>query len=281
VVGASLNSFSESLPFYETRIREQTAALFTWLRATGVELPDTMPNYFDPGGIMRLVGKMIASLSGVLANAFLILLTVIFILMEATVLPAKLRIAFSKPDESMGQANKFLESFNRYMAIKTFTSLLTGAFIAVWLSVQGVDFALLWGLLAFVLNYVPNIGSLIAAVPGVLITLIQLGVGSALVAAVGYFVVNTIMGSILEPRLMGHGLGLSTLIVFLSLVFWGWVLGPVGMLLSVPLTVALKIALEVNESTRPIAILLGPGPEARAVIGKGSKSSSKQDVSKG
>jgi predicted PurR-regulated permease PerM len=230
-----------------------------------------MPNYFDPTRIMHLVGKMLSSLSGVLANAFLILLTVIFILMEATVFPAKIQEAFSNPEGSLGQLNKFLGSFNRYIAIKTFTSLLTGVFVAVWLSVQGVHFPMLWGLLAFVLNYVPNIGSLIAAVPGVLIALIQLGVGSAAIAAVGYFIVNTVMGSILEPRLMGRGLGLSTLVVFLSLVFWGWVLGPLGMLLSVPLTVALKIALEVNESTRPIAIFLGPAPEARAAVGKAVK----------
>jgi predicted PurR-regulated permease PerM len=107
-------------------------------------------------------------------------------------------------------------------------------------------------------NFVPNIGSIIAAVPAVLMALIQLGPFSAMLTAVGYVVANTVMGNIIEPRYMGKGLGLSTLVVFLSLVFWGWVLGPVGMLLSVPLTMLLKIALESSTETQWLAILLGP-----------------------
>jgi predicted PurR-regulated permease PerM len=111
--------------------------------------------------------------------------------------------------------------------------------------------------LAFVLSYIPNIGSIMAAVPPVLLTIIQLGLGQAVGVAVGYLVINTIIGNILEPRLMGRGLGLSTLVVFLSLIFWGWILGPVGMLLSIPLTMMVKIALESSENTRWAAILLG------------------------
>ena len=107
------------------------------------------------------------------------------------------------------------------------------------------------------LNYVPNIGSIIAAIPAVLLSFIQLDMVHALFAALGYAVVNVVIGSIIEPRVMGRGMGLSTLVVFLSLVFWGWVLGPVGMLLSVPLTMILKIALEHNEDTQWIAVLLG------------------------
>ncbi len=152
---------------------------------------------------------------------------------------------------------RFSDTVKRYMAIKTIMSLVTGVCIAIWLSILGIDFAVLWGLIAFFLNYVPNIGSVLAAIPAVMLAFIQLGSTSALLAAAGYIVMNTLIGNILEPRYMGRGLGLSTLVVFLSLVFWGWVLGPVGMLLSVPLTMTLKIALESREETVWLAIVLG------------------------
>ena len=130
--------------------------------------------------------------------------------------------------------------------------------VTLWLWLLGVDHAQLWGVMAFLLNFVPNIGSIIAAVPAVLLALVQLGMGTALFVAAGYLVVNIVIGSVLEPRFMGRGLGLSTLVVFLSLVFWGWVLGPVGMLLSVPLTITVKLALDSSKDTRWLGILLGP-----------------------
>ena len=143
-------------------------------------------------------------------------------------------------------------------------SLGTGAAVWLWLTILGVDYPVLWGLLAFLLNYVPNIGSIIAAVPAVLLALVQLGPGAAAWAAAGYLAVNVLFGSVLEPRFMGRGVGLSALVVFLSLVFWGWVLGPVGMFLSVPLTITAKIALAASDETRWAAVLLGTGGEATA-----------------
>jgi predicted PurR-regulated permease PerM len=122
--------------------------------------------------------------------------------------------------------------------------------------VLNVDYPLLWGLLAFLLNYVPNIGSIIAAVPATLLALIQLGPTTALLTVSGYALVNIVLGNMIEPRFMGKGLGLSTLVVFISLAFWGWVLGPVGMLLSVPLTMILKIALAGNSTTRWISTMM-------------------------
>ena len=108
----------------------------------------------------------------------------------------------------------------------------------------------MWGVLAFALNYVPNIGSIIAAVPAVLLAVIQIGIFKAMIIAAGYAVINLAMGSVVEPRFMGLGLGLSTSVVFLSLLFRGWILGPVGMLLSVPLTITVKIALDSREESR-------------------------------
>jgi predicted PurR-regulated permease PerM len=111
------------------------------------------------------------------------------------------------------------------------------------------------------LNFVPNIGSIIAAVPAVMLALVQLGIGSAVLVAGVYVAVNVLIGSILEPKYMGKGLGLSTLVVFVSLVFWGWVLGPVGMLLSVPLTITVKLALDSGPETQWLGHLLGPVDE--------------------
>ncbi len=139
---------------------------------------------------------------------------------------------------------------------KTYISAATGVLVGSFLSLLGVDFAVLWALVAFLLNYIPNIGSIIAAVPAVLLALIQFGLGAALVTASGYIVVNMVMGNMIEPRLLGRKLGLSTLVVFLSLIFWGWLWGPMGMLLSVPLTMIVKILLENSAQFHSLAKLM-------------------------
>lgn len=263
-VGASLNDFSKALPVYQESFTKKTAALISWLGASGLEVSEQgLISYFDPSIAMQMIADMLTKLSGVLTNAFLILLTVVFILLEASGFPKKLQAALTDPEESLASFNKFTEGVNRYLAIKTLFSLLTGIAVCIWLWVLGVDYPLLWGLLAFMLNYVPNIGSIIAAIPAVFLALIQLGTGLALLTCLGYILIDVTIGSIIEPRFMGRGLGLSTLVVFLSLVFWGWILGPVGMLLSVPLTMILKIALESNEDTRWIAIILGSAPSGK------------------
>lgn len=219
---------------------------------------------FDPANALSKVGDLINELGGLLANAFLILLTVVFILLEASGIKVKLRAALGAPRISFTVIQDFLDTVHRYMAIKTVISLATGAAISVWLAVLGVPEPLLWGVLAFLLNYIPNLGSILAAVPAVLVAWITLGNGGALATMVCFTVVNLVLGNFIEPRLMGQRLGLSTLVVFLSLVFWGWVLGPVGMLLSIPLTMTLKLGLLHNPDTRWIAVLLGSSPAARA-----------------
>lgn len=258
LVGSSVNDFSNNVPAYEAKLEEQVNVFLDWLKQAGIDVSRLELNkVFNSATIMNLIASLINALGGVLTNGFLILLTVIFMLLEAASIPAKLHAIFRDPETSLGHLNHFISSVNRYMLIKTAISFSTGAFVGIFLTIMGVDYPLVWGLLAFALNYVPNIGSIMAAVPAILLTLIKLGAGRALGVTIGYLVIGMIMGNIIEPRVMGRGVGLSTLVVFVSLIFWGWILGPVGMLLSVPLTMTVKIALDTSEDTRWIAILLG------------------------
>ncbi|MFQ5582649.1 MAG: AI-2E family transporter [Mariprofundaceae bacterium] len=262
--GASVADFSESLPQYQQRLQDMTGDLFVWLSGFGIHIDRQMAlETLDPAAAMGMAGTLLSGIGNALANTFLIVLTVIFLLFEAIALPHKWAL-MGEHAPSTDAFGRFLESVNQYLAIKTMVSLATGAAIAAWLAVIGVDYPLLWGLLAFLFNFVPNIGSIIAAVPALLLAVVQIGPGAALSAAVGYVVVNVVMGNVVEPRFMSRGVGLSTLVVFVSLVFWGWVLGPVGMLLSVPLTMIVKLALEAGEKTRWIAVLLGPDVESAA-----------------
>jgi predicted PurR-regulated permease PerM len=206
---------------------------------------------------MQLMGVLLNQLGDIVADGFLIYLTMIFILLEASILPGKIKAAMKNSPETFDNLSTIAGDVKKYLAMKTGISLVTGIIIMVWLTILGVKYPIVWGLIAFLLNFVPSIGSIIAAVPAVALAFVQLGLGSAGLTALGYLVVNILIGNIIEPRLMGQRLGLSTLVVFLSLVFWGWILGPMGMLLSVPLTMTVKIALQSHPDTRTFAILLG------------------------
>ncbi len=263
LVAQSAGAFTDKLPFYQDRLQILQTDLVGFLQplieplGIPIDLKSVLAN-FSPMTALDMAGTTLARLGGVLSNSFLIVLTVIFILAEAASFPRKLADVLKDPDKDLPHFAKFAENVNRYIAIKTSVSVVTGLTVTVFLWILGVDFPILWGLLAFLLNYVPTIGSIIAAIPPVLLALVQLSPAAAGGVAVGFVVINVVMGNAVEPRFMGKGLGLSTLIVFLSLVVWGWILGPVGMLLSVPLTMTAKIALEANPNTEWLAHLLGP-----------------------
>jgi AI-2 transport protein TqsA len=261
LVGASLSSFTVNLPAYQARLQEQVQSFKGYLAGKGIENVDKiLSEYVDPAALMRLTASLLSGLGSALSNIFLILLTVTFILLEAPNFPAKLKASFGSRMLEARPIMQFVADINHYVVVKTGVSVGTGILTGVWLVILGVDFPVLWGFLSFLLNYVPNLGVLIAAVPAVLLALIQYGLGRALLVAIGYLAVNIVVGSFLEPRIVGRGVGLSTLVVFLSLVLWGSIFGLVGMVLCVPITMTLKFALENNEQTRWFAVLLGREP---------------------
>ena len=263
LIGSSITDFGQMMPMYQEKISAEWAHIFHWLNNHGFSVTGAIKEAIDPSAAVSLVSSILKGFGNVLTDSFLILLTVAFILMEAAGFTQKLLTLNTVDADQSDTAEKvfsqvFVEKLRNYMSMKTVISMVTGLIIGVSLWLIGVDYPVLWGVLAFMLNFVPNIGSIIAAVPAVLLTLVQLGVASAFLVAAVYVAVNVIIGSIVEPKYMGRGLGLSTLVVFVSLVFWGWVLGPVGMLLSVPLTITVNLALDSRPETQWLGHLLGP-----------------------
>ncbi len=235
----------------------------------------TVLEFFDLGSILTQSVTYLSEAASLATNALLILLTVVFMLLEVSTMPRKiLAISGRNGRELLERIMSIADDVNHYMLLKTLVSVLTGVLVAIWLTWLDVDFPLLWGLLAFLLNFVPNLGSILAAVPAVLLAWIQLGASTAGLVLAGFVAVNMLVGNVIEPRLLGRGLGLSTLVVFLSLVFWGWVLGPLGMVLSVPLTMACKVALQSSGDMRWVAILLSGEPTKEQLSIKAAKSSS-------
>jgi AI-2 transport protein TqsA len=266
LVGSSIASFSENLPAYKKAIVEMTAGWFVWLEAQGVVVStDSLISQFDVGQAVDLAGSMVASIGALLSDTVFVLLTTAFIMAEAAGFPRKLQVALGDKSD-VHRFHGIISDIQEYLSIKTRISLVTGLVAGVLCWAVGVDFPVLWGVIAFLLNFIPNLGSIIAAVPPVLLGFVQFGWERSLVVLIGYLVINTVLGNIIEPRVMGRRLGLSSLVVFLSLVFWGWVWGPLGMFLSVPLTMLVKILLENSEDLRWIAVLLGSGAETEERI---------------
>lgn len=259
LIGTSLADFTRAIPAYEARLNAQLMTVLGWLGERGMEVPEGgIKDLFDASAMLSAVGQIMIGLRGLVTNGAVILLIVVFMLLEASTFPDKLRAAWGAHSGALTGFERFSDSVKRYLMIKSIMSAATGVSVTLLLVVMGVDFPILWGFLAFFLNFIPNIGSVIAAIPPVFLALVQYGPGRAILVAIGFLVINMFWSNLIEPRVMGRGVGLSPLVIFLSLIFWAWVLGPVGMVLSVPLTMILKIAFESSPHTMPLAILLGP-----------------------
>jgi AI-2 transport protein TqsA len=273
-VAISVGELSDSLPEYQARLESMSTALTALATSHGIEFgTDDLQRIINPGAAIGMLGQFLTELGAMLANGALVGFLVIFVLLDATSIPLKLTAMTSNPERVLETLMGLRKQVDDYFGVLSMVSAATGILVFVFLRLVGVDLALLWGLLAFLFNYVPNIGSILAAIPAVLLALVQLGPGSALVVLLGYLTVNMVIGNVIQPRLMGRDVGLSTLAVFLSLILWGWLLGPVGMLVSVPLTSAIRLALHKNDSTRPIAIMLGTDEAAQELIDAASSQS--------
>ena len=262
VVGRSVNQFRFVAPRYQARFESLLDSAIGLGDSLGLPVQEWRSLDLLPiGGMFDLLGGALGAVASFASNSLLVLLTVVFILMEAVGFSAKLRAAFGEGAQ-LGQLERMATQVQNYLVIKTAISAATGLTVGLWVAALGVDFPLLWGLVAFILNYIPTLGSIIAAVPAVLLAVVQFGLARAGLVAVGYLAINVVVGNFLEPMLMGRRLGLSTLVVFVSLVFWGFVWGPIGMLFSVPLTMVIKIALENTREFRWVAIMLDANPSA-------------------
>ena len=268
ILGSSIGDFTAALPGYQERLDviKDGVIDFAIRHFNFDKSMENVGDMIDPGWAMGLVALILNSLKDVLTNAFLIIFTMIFMLLEVSSVGTKVEAAFGRSAESMQGPRVFLQNLGRYLGIKTIVSTATGTCAGVLTWSLGLDFPLLWAMLAFLLNYVPTIGSIIAAVPAILLALVQLGPGAAGATAMGFAAINVVFGNVIEPRLMGYGVGISPLVVFVGLVFWGWVFGPVGMLLSVPLTMTLKLGLESDARTRWAAILIGSERDAQYAL---------------
>ena len=262
LVQASVRELTANLPQYQSLLLDQRDAFIAWLNSKGVDAKAlALEERLDPRLLLNHVGVLASAVSAMVGQGFLILIIVVFILLEIALLPAKIRRLPGLTEENWQTLNHMVDDVRHVMGIKTLMSLLTGLLVWGWTWLLGLHQAAMLGLLAFLLNYLPAIGSIVASVPALLLALVNSGLGLVAVCGVGYLVINIGISNFLEPRFLGRRLKLSPLVVLISIIFWGWVLGPMGMLLSVPLTAVVKMALDGNPDTRWLAVLLGSGDE--------------------
>jgi len=262
VIGNSTRDFTEALPRYQARFQGMWDHGLAWLAGHGVAIStETLTQQIGPGSVISLVRGTAAAVTTLFANLVLVILTLVFALLESSRLPDKLSAAFGSEAQAPERLTKIAGEIQTYLRVKTLNSLATGILFGLWLWLLGVDFPVLWGFMAFVLNFIPNLGSIIAVIPPTLLALVQFGPGAAAGVLLGSLVINQTLSSLVEPQFMGRSLGLSPLVVFLSVVFWGWVWGAFGVILAVPITMIAKILVEHTEDLSWVAVLLEADPK--------------------
>ncbi len=270
-VTRSIMEFSDNLPFYRNQLHEMLRNGISSLNENGMNIStdDVMEN-ISSGSVFSYAGKFLTSIGGLLGQITLLVLVVAFILGETNSFSIKLKAILKDPDISLGNIQTISRNIRYYLGVKTLTGTIGGTLVTIVLLVMKVEYAIVWGILVLLMRYIPNIGSIIAAIPIMLFVLIQDGITGVIYVGAAYAIINFLIGQIIEPKFLAKSMELSTLAVFLSLVFWGWILGDIGMLLAVPITMGMKISLEARPNSRWMAILLGSEKSAKQALEKKS-----------
>jgi AI-2 transport protein TqsA len=273
-VYSSAQAFTAALPRYQARTQDLMSGVTAWLSSSFPRLEAQIrqmhwENAFEVSSLTGFAAALLGSFLVFANDAFLVLLFLVFLLAGSEGFPQKIRRALDPASaERLGDMIHNIEAgVRRYILTKTLINLMTGALVTVLLALFGADFPLLWGLLTFLAHYIPSVGAVISVGLPTIFLFLQFSPGMALVIAILNAALQFVIGNAVEPRIMGSSLDLSPLLVLLSLIFWGWLWGPWGMILSVPITSTIKIVCENVESLRPLAVLMGgPLEEAKPKV---------------
>ncbi|MBQ7135118.1 MAG: AI-2E family transporter [Campylobacter sp.] len=257
VIATALLGFSADLPIYKAKIDIFIDNLVVYIKDnSNIDISNNILSFINIDKLITTTSNLIVQTGSIVTQSFLVFLLLAFILFEVQIFKDKVAYFALKNPLASDIASTFISNLKRYLAIKTISSIATGVIVWVFLILFDVPYAPLWAVLAFILNYIPTIGSIIAAIPAILVSLAVNDLSSTLWLTLIYLVLNIAIGNFIEPKFLGKELGISTLVVILSLLFWGFVFGIGGMFLAVPLTMSIKIALDANPKTKSISILL-------------------------
>nr|MBP3724975.1 AI-2E family transporter [Campylobacter sp.] len=261
IIFSAINNLSTDLPVYRDKFAFSMAQAIEWLNSHNIKVSSVVIDTVDPDKIFSTASSFLRQTGDIVTKSFLVLLFVIFMLVDVSIFADKVKYFSIRYPQATVIVNNFIANLKRYIVIKTISSIATALILYPILLHFNVPYAMLWALLAFILNYIPTIGSIIAAFPAIMLSLLLNDFSDALWVSGAYLVVNIAIGNFIEPRFLGSSLGISTLVVILSLIFWGFLLGIGGMFMAVPLTMSVKIALNESKKTKFISILLSDKKE--------------------
>jgi len=267
IVLFSVGQLLQDIPQYQEQLTGTVESVEIWLKENGIDISQIdLPNSISLSSLaqpaLAAAEKAVAGVANVVINVGLVLVIVFFALFEVKYLPGRFSHAFHQDDHILNKLLAVNDGVRKYLVLKAVTGAVMAVANTTFLLVIGVQFAFLWGLLTFLMNFIPNIGFVIALIPPVIMAFLQYGLGTALLVLVGYLIINALVNTILAPRLMGQGLNLSPTIIFVALIFWAWVLGGVGVFMAVPLLIMMKSVADQYDDTKWLATAVsGDNPE--------------------
>lgn len=263
IVNISLKDFITNLPTYEEKLQQTIVNIISLAENYGYSIDKkTILDTLNLNSFFGITTNLIGSIGTFLSKFLLIIIGIGFILAESKSFEKKLKILFRKESDKIEHFKLFSNNIQKYFLVKTATSFLTGFLVAITLIFFDISYPILWGVIAMLFNFIPVVGSIIAAIPAILLSFLTSDLNTTLILIVLYLAINIFISNIIEPKFMGKELGLSPLVIFFSLILWGWVLGIVGMFLAVPITMTLKIAFDSNKTTKWISLLMSSVKES-------------------
>jgi predicted PurR-regulated permease PerM len=255
---------------YVERLRGYVSGLGAWMEAQGLagaeknltemldvkQLSEIITSQDALASVGAAVGSTFGTVASVLVGVGMVIILEIFILMEARGTHARMVAVHMAGGPDFSHFLHSASDVQKYLGIKTLISALTGVLAGFWCWMFGLKYPLLWAIMAFVFNFIPAVGSTAACLPAVIEALVQHGVGSAIGIAIGYGGINFCLDNFVQPALLGRRFGISPLVIIMCVIFWGWLWGPVGMFLAVPLTMVVKVFLENSDEFRWISVAM-------------------------